>query len=63
MEVMITQFGERSKEQNELFTGLNKFQGLVEAIPRNSKGEFGDFSDLDAVVATIRGPLCESGIS
>ena len=63
MEVMITQFGERSKEQNELFTGLNKFQGLVDSVPRNSKGEFGDFSDLDAVVSAIRGPLCESGLS
>lgn len=61
METVITQWGERSKEQNELFTGLNKFQGLVPAIPRNSKGEFGEFSDLDAVVATIREPLCKSG--
>ena len=63
MEIMVTQYGERSKELNEWFTGLNKFQGLVDAIPRNSKGEFGDFSDLDAVMATIRDPLCQSGLS
>ena len=63
MEIVITQWGERSKEQNEWFSGLNKFQGLVEAIPRNARGEFGDFSDIDAVMATIREPLCQSGLS
>ena len=63
MEVVVTQYGERSREQNEIFTGLNKFQGLVEAIPRNNRGEFEQYSDLDAVVSAIRGPLCESGLS
>ena len=62
MEVVVTQWGERSKEQNEIFTGLSRFQGLVSAIPRNSAGEFGAFADLDAVVAGIAGPLCECGL-
>lgn len=62
MEVVVTQYGERSKEQNEIFTGLSKFQGMVDAIPRNNRGEFEAYSDLDAVVAGIRGPMCECSL-
>ena len=62
MEVVVSRWGERSKEQNELSKGLVQFGGLVKAIPRNNQGEFGAFSDLDAVLDVIEQPMCKAGL-
>ena len=62
MEIVVSRWGERSKEQNELSQGLVQFGGLVKAIPRNNQGEFGAFSDLDAVLDIIDQPICKAGL-
>jgi hypothetical protein len=62
MDVRVSRWGEQSAEQDKLFSGLVKFGGMVGAIPRNNQGEFGAFSDLDAVLSVISRPMCECGL-
>lgn len=62
MEVRVSRWGEQSAEQDQLSAGLVQFGGMVKAIPRNNQGEFGPFSDLDAVLDVVEQPMCKAGL-
>ena len=63
MKSIVTQFGERSEDQGEFAKALSCLQGKIKALARNSIGEHGKFSDLNAVYDVIQKPMHECGLS
>ena len=63
MKSHITQYGERSEQQDLLAKGLHELQLKLSPVERNAEGAYGQYSDLESVTNAIRAAMPDTGIS
>ena len=59
---MITRYGERSEELDQLSAGLALFQEQVELMERDAEGENGSYPSMSSVTRTIKAALHDTGL-
>ena len=59
---MITRYGERSEELDQLSAGLAVFRGQVGLMERDAEGDNGAYPSMSSVIRTIDSALHDTGI-
>ena len=59
---MITRYGERSEELDQLSEGLSTFRGQVGLMERDAEGDNGPYPSMSSVIRTIDAALPSTGL-
>lgn len=54
---------EKSEKINEIAMALHKFQGAISGVQKNAKGYGYDYTNMEAILGAIQGPMADNGLS